>query len=129
MSPWLSKSSIFANYPCYCIGSYARNILSNCKGCIDSFICICYALLAGDPSVLQDRCLNGLKETYIALGVPIANAVRAIEIMKIASVAIMTETNTGRKMFEGINSGSGAQCKDIAAEAATYFDRVINALS
>merc|ERR1711898_52669 len=68
---------------------------------------VSYALLAGDPSVLEDRCLNGLKETYLALGVPTSNAVRAVEIMKIATVAIMTETNTGRKMFKGINSGSG----------------------
>ena len=90
---------------------------------------VSYALLAGDPSVLQDRCLNGLKETYLALGVPTSNAIRAVEIMKIATVAIMTETNTGRKMFKGINSGSGAQCKDIAAEAASYFDLVIEALS
>ena len=90
---------------------------------------VSYALLAGDPSILDDRCLNGLKETYMALGVPLTNAVRAVEIMKIASVAIMTETNSGRKMFDGINSGSGAQCKEIAAEAASYFDRVIKALT
>ena len=90
---------------------------------------VSYALLAGDPSVLEDRCLNGLKETYLALGVPTSNAIRAVEIMKIATVAIMTETNTGRKMFKGINSGSGAQCQDIAAEAASYFDLVIEALS
>ncbi len=90
---------------------------------------VSYALLAGDPSILDDRCLNGLKETYMALGVPIANAVRAVEIMKVATVAIMTETNSGRKMFEGINSGSGAECQEIAAEAASYFDRVISAIS
>jgi len=90
---------------------------------------VSYALLAGDPSVLEDRCLNGLKETYLALGVPTSNAIRAVEIMKIATVAIMTETNTGRKMFKGINSGSGAQCQDIASEAASYFDLVIEALS
>ena len=89
---------------------------------------VSYALLAGDPSVLEDRCLNGLKETYLALGVPTSNAIRAVEIMKIATVAIMTETNTGRKMFKGINSGSGAQCQDIASEAASYFDLVIEAL-
>ena len=70
-----------------------------------------------------------LKETYLALGVPTSNAIRAVEIMKIATVAIMTETNTGRKMFKGINSGSGAQCQDIAAAAASYFDLVIEALS
>ena len=90
---------------------------------------VSYALLAGDPSVLDDRCLNGLKETYLALGVPIANAVRAVEIMKIATVAIMTETNSGRKMFNGINSGKGSDCQEIAAEAASYFDRVIKAIS
>ena len=90
---------------------------------------VSYALLAGDPSVLEDRCINGLKETYVALGVPLKSAVRAIEIMKVATVAIMTETNTGRKMFEGINSGSGAQCQEIASEAASYFDLVIQSLS
>ena len=35
----------------------------------------------------------------------------------------------GAKMFKGINSGSGAQCQDIASEAASYFDLVIEALS
>tara|TARA_B100000700_G_scaffold261127_1_gene296938 strand:+ start:66 stop:614 length:549 start_codon:yes stop_codon:yes gene_type:complete len=90
---------------------------------------VSYSLLAGDSSILDDRCINGLKETYMALGVPLKSAIRAVEIMKIASVAIMTETNSGRKMFDGINSGSGAQCQEIAAEAASYFDRVIQALS
>ena len=28
---------------------------------------VTYALLTGDASVLKDRCLNGLKETYSAL--------------------------------------------------------------
>ena len=31
---------------------------------------VTYATLAGDASVLDDRCLNGLRETYVALGVP-----------------------------------------------------------
>lgn len=44
---------------------------------------ISYALLAGDASVLDDRCLNGLKETYIALGVPTQSAGRAVAIMKL----------------------------------------------
>ena len=43
---------------------------------------ISYALLAGDASVLDDRCLNGLTETYIALGVPTQSAARAVAIMK-----------------------------------------------
>tara|TARA_B100000579_G_C22413144_1_gene657239 strand:- start:51 stop:599 length:549 start_codon:yes stop_codon:yes gene_type:complete len=90
---------------------------------------VSYALLAGDPSILDDRCINGLKDTYLALGVPISNAVRAIEIMKIATVAIMTETNSGGKILDEVSSGSGEECKEIAAEAASYFDRIINAIS
>ena len=31
---------------------------------------ITYAIYAGDASILNDRCLNGLRETYLALGTP-----------------------------------------------------------
>ena len=31
---------------------------------------VTYAMFSGDGSVLEDRCLNGLRETYVALGVP-----------------------------------------------------------
>ena len=47
---------------------------------------VSYALLAGDASVLQDRCLNGLRETYAALGVPTGSAARAVAIMKASAV-------------------------------------------
>ena len=41
-----------------------------------------YALVAGDTNVLDERVLQGLRETYNSLGVPIAPAIRGIEIMK-----------------------------------------------
>ncbi len=41
-----------------------------------------YALVAGDPTVLDERVLQGLRETYNSLGVPIAPTVRGIQIMK-----------------------------------------------
>lgn len=41
-----------------------------------------YALVAGNTSVLDERVLQGLKETYNSLGVPIAPTVRGISIMK-----------------------------------------------
>nr|YP_010713772.1 allophycocyanin beta 18 subunit [Galdieria phlegrea]WDA99854.1 allophycocyanin beta 18 subunit [Galdieria phlegrea] len=41
-----------------------------------------YSMLAGDPSILDERVLNGLKETYNSLGVPIAPIVRALNLMK-----------------------------------------------
>ncbi|MEM9505115.1 MAG: allophycocyanin subunit beta, partial [Cyanobacteria bacterium P01_E01_bin.43] len=41
-----------------------------------------YAMLAGDPSILDERVLNGLKETYNSLGVPVGATVNAIQAMK-----------------------------------------------
>jgi phycobilisome core component len=41
-----------------------------------------YALVAGDMDVLDERVLEGLRETYNSLGVPIGPTVRGIQIMK-----------------------------------------------
>lgn len=41
-----------------------------------------YAIVAGDTYVLDERVLQGLRETYNSLGVPIAPTVRGIEIMR-----------------------------------------------
>lgn len=87
---------------------------------------ICYALLAGDASVLNDRCLNGLKETYAALGVPTGNAARAVGIMKAAAVAFVTNTASQRKMTVTEKPNS---CDSLAAEVGGYFDTVVAAIS
>ncbi len=92
---------------------------------------ITYALLAGDASVLEDRCLNGLKETYTALGVPLQSTGRAVGIMKAASLAHINNTNSeamGGKRFRRMEMKDG-DCSAITSEAASYFDRVISALS
>jgi len=41
-----------------------------------------YALVAGNSNVLDERVLQGLRETYNSLGVPIAPTVVGIQIMK-----------------------------------------------
>jgi phycobilisome core component len=41
-----------------------------------------YALIAGDTNVLDERVLQGLRETYNSLGVPIGPTVMGIQIMK-----------------------------------------------
>ncbi|AFY77286.1 MAG: bleomycin hydrolase [Hydrococcus sp. C42_A2020_068] len=92
---------------------------------------VTYALLAGDASVLDDRCLNGLKETYVALGVPLQSAARAVSIMKAICVAHINNTN---KMYEGTSKfrkmdTPQGDCSALSAECASYFDRVIAALS
>ena len=89
---------------------------------------VSYALLAGDASVLQDRCLNGLRETYAALGVPSGSAARAVAIMKASACAHITNTNntTGEKRKMPVIEGD---CNALSAEAASYFDMVISAIS
>lgn len=41
-----------------------------------------YPLVAGDNDVLDERVLEGLRETYNSLGVPIGSTVQGIQIMK-----------------------------------------------
>jgi phycobilisome core component len=41
-----------------------------------------YALVAADNNLLDERVLQGLRETYNSLGVPIGPTVRGIQIMK-----------------------------------------------
>ena len=68
---------------------------------------ISYALLAGDASVLDDRCLNGLKETYIALGVPTQSAGRAVAIMKARDVASMPDARPTQREFKRARQNAG----------------------
>ena len=89
---------------------------------------VSYALLAGDASVLQDRCLNGLRETYAALGVPTGSAARAVAIMKASATTMITNTNntTEPKRKMAVTQGD---CSALSAEASSYFDMVISAIS
>jgi phycoerythrin beta chain len=94
---------------------------------------VTYALLAGDASVLDDRCLNGLKETYAALGVPTTSTVRAVQIMKAQAAAHIkdspSEALAGAKLRKMGTPVVEDRCASLVAEAGSYFDRVISALS
>jgi allophycocyanin beta subunit len=48
-----------------------------------------YAMLAGDASILDERVLNGLKETYNSLGVPIGATVQAIQAIKEVAASLV----------------------------------------
>jgi allophycocyanin beta subunit len=56
-----------------------------------------YAMLAGDTSILDERILNGLRETYNSLGVPIGGTIRAVQAMK-EVVTSMVGAEAGREM-------------------------------
>ncbi|MEM7726202.1 MAG: phycocyanin subunit beta [Cyanobacteria bacterium P01_A01_bin.45] len=74
---------------------------------------ITYAIFSGDGSVLDDRCLNGLRETYLALGTPGASVAVGVEKMKEAALAIANDPN-------GITRGD---CSALMSEVSGYFDR------
>lgn len=79
---------------------------------------VSYAMIAGDSSVLDDRCLNGLRETYQALGTPGASVAVAIQKMKEASIAIVNERS-------GVTAGD---CSSLISELSIYFDRAAAAV-
>jgi phycocyanin beta chain len=80
---------------------------------------ITYAIFSGDASVLDDRCLNGLRETYLALGTPGSSVAVGVQKMKEAAIAIANDTN-------GITRGD---CSALMAEVASYFDRAAQAVA
>ena len=79
---------------------------------------VSYAMIAGDSSVLDDRCLNGLRETYQALGTPGSSVAVAIQKMKEASISLVNELN-------GVPSGD---CSSLVSELSIYFDRAATAV-
>jgi phycoerythrocyanin beta chain len=80
---------------------------------------VTYSMLAGDASVMDDRCLNGLRETYQALGTPGATVASGVQKMKDAAVAIANDPS-------GISRGD---CSSLIAELASYFDRAAAAVA
>ncbi|MBD2213198.1 phycocyanin subunit beta [Calothrix sp. FACHB-156] len=79
---------------------------------------VTYAIFTGDASILDDRCLNGLRETYQALGVPGGSVATGVSKMKDAALAIAGDTN-------GVTRGD---CSSLMSEVAGYFDRAASAV-
>ena len=80
---------------------------------------ITYAVFSGDASVLNDRCLNGLRETYLALGTPGVSVAAGVQKMKAAAIAIANDGS-------GITNGD---CSALMAEISTYFDQAAQAVA
>ena len=80
---------------------------------------VTYAIFTGDASVIEDRCLNGLRETYTALGVPGASVAAGVTKMKEAALDIAYSR-------EGITQGD---CSSLMSELSGYFDRAAAAVS
>lgn len=70
---------------------------------------ISYGVLAGDKEPIEKIGLIGVREMYNSLGVPVPGMVESIRCLKNASLGLMTEED--------------------AAEAAPYFDYIIQSMS
>ena len=67
---------------------------------------------------MDDRCLNGLRETYQALGTPGDGVASGIQKMKESALNIANDSN-------GITKGD---CSQLMSEVASYFDRAASAV-
>lgn len=76
---------------------------------------VTYATLAGDVSVLDDKCLNGLQETYQALNVPLDSVALAIGTMKLVTITV-------------INHEVSLEGSKVVSELSVYFDHAIDSL-
>lgn len=100
--------------------AYTNRRVSACLRDMDIILrYVTYAVFLGDASVLDDRCLNGLRETYVALGVPSASMANSITKMKEAAIALANDRT-------GITQGD---CSSLIAELSSYFDRAAAAVS
>ena len=99
--------------------AYTNRRVSACMRDMDIILrYVTYAVFLGDASVLEDRCLNGLRETYVALGVPGSSMATSILKMKEAAIALANDRN-------GVTQGD---CSSLMAELAGYFDRAAAAV-
>ena len=82
---------------------------------------VSYLLISNDESVLTKSCLKDLKNTYIALGVPLKNAIRVVELMRDATISDLTSTVNAMK-------GEKVFLPDLILNTEFQFERIINLL-
>ena len=82
---------------------------------------VSYLLISDDESVLSKNCLKDLKNTYLALGVPLKNAIRVFELMRDSTISDLkstVDTIKGDKEF----------LPDLISNTEFQFERIINLL-
>jgi phycoerythrin beta chain len=82
---------------------------------------VSYLLISDDESVLSKSCLKDLKNTYLALGVPLKNAIRVVELMRDATISDLKFTVNSMKVDKSF-------LPDLISNAEFQFERIINLL-
>lgn len=58
-----------------------------------------YALLTGDTSILDERLLAGLRDTFNSLGIPLGVTARSVQLMKQQAHQKLLEAQLGNPLF------------------------------
>ena len=82
---------------------------------------VSYLLISNDESVLEKSCLKDLKNTYLALGVPLRNARRVIKLIRDATISDLRSTVTNMQ-------GNKSFLPDLICETELQFEKIINLL-
>jgi phycobilisome core component len=94
--------------------AYTTRRLAACLRDMDYFLRYAsYALVADDSTILNERVLNGLDDTYKSLGVPTGPTVRGINLLgdvvcERLSDAGVADTSLARAPFEHLSRGLAA---------------------
>ena len=82
---------------------------------------VSYLLISDDETVLAKSCLRDLKDTYLALGVPLKNAIRVVELIRDATISDLKSS---------VNSMNGDTCflPDLISNTESQFEKIINLL-
>ena len=83
---------------------------------------VAYLLISNDESVLQKSCLKDLKNTYLALGVPLGTAIRVFELMRDSTISDLRSTVNNMQGEKGF-------LPDLIYETEFQFERIINILN
>ena len=83
---------------------------------------VAYLLISNDESVLEKSCLKDLKNTYLALGVPLRNAKRVFQLMRDATISDLRSTVNNTQGEKGF-------LPDLIIETEYQFERIINLLN
>ncbi|WP_008312401.1 allophycocyanin subunit beta [Leptolyngbya sp. PCC 6406] len=110
ISETVAKSLLYGDITCPGGNMYPTRRYAACLRDLTYFLRYAtYAMLAADASILDERVLNGLKETYSSLGVPVEATIQAVQAMK-----------------EVVTHRVGA---DAGQEMDVYLDHIIAGLS
>ena len=83
---------------------------------------VAYLLISNDESVLEKSCLKDLKNTYLALGVPLRNVRRVFELMRDATISDLNSTVNNMRGNKGF-------LPKLISETEFQFERIINLLN